>query len=79
MSQQKVVPLEPTQVGVQYDETSAVLYEYVFGRAREDQALNQGEVQSFENAHQDVVTSTPGSQAALVGRRLAELGMRMSP
>lgn len=78
MSQQKVVPLEPTHVESQEDETSAVFYEYVFGRAREDQALNRGEVQSFENAHQDVVSSTSGSQAALVGRRLAELGMRIS-
>ncbi len=55
-----------------------VFYEYVFGRAREDNALNSEECRTFEEAHQiqttSVVRETGSSPAAIVGRRLAELG-----
>ena len=72
MSQQRVVSIGRDS---QHDETEAVLYEYVFGRAARDEALNQQESRNFEDAHQMVpVRETGTSQAATVGRRLAELG-----
>ncbi len=79
MAQQRVVSIhsDPKEK-VEMHETEAVFYEYVFGRAREDNALNSEECSTFEEAHQiqttSVVRETGSSPAAIVGRRLAELG-----
>ncbi len=81
MAQQKVVSTrsELTEVDEAHmHETEAVFYEYVFGRAREDTVLNSQETEIFEEARQGIQTTTVqetgASPAAIVGRRLAELG-----
>ncbi len=82
MAHQRVVsthsePKEAEQEAEMH-ETEAVFYEYVFGRAKEDSALNSQECVTFEEAHQmqatRVVREAGSSPAAIVGRRLAELG-----
>ncbi len=84
MAHQRVVSIhsEPKEAEQEAEmhETEAVFYEYVFGRAKEDSALNTQECVTFEEAHQMQATTTSvireagSSPAAIVGRRLAELG-----
>ena len=55
------------------EETHSALLEYVFQRANRDNALSGDQARTFQNAQQDSgrEEATP---AAMVGRRLAELG-----
>lgn len=54
-------------------DTHSALFEYVFQRASKDSALSGEQTRTFQNAQQQSA-SQGTSQAAVVGRRLAELG-----
>ena len=63
--------------GIQEEEedTRDVLYQYVFRRANEDSRLSGQQSTTFQIAEEQVGTARTGS-AALVGRRLAEMGKK---
>ena len=55
------------------ENTHTALFEYVFQRASKDGALTGEQARTFQSAQQQS-SSQGASQAAVVGRRLAELG-----
>ena len=55
------------------EDTKAALYEYVFGRADKEN-LRSDEAQVIRTARSEVGEIRQTCKAALVGRRLAELG-----
>lgn len=58
------------------EETRRVLYDYVFRRAEGDNILTRHQTDSFREAHlkSESNISSGGTNAQMVGRRLAELG-----
>ena len=77
MAQQRVVSIGSGQES-QQQETEAVLYTYVFGRASRDETLDQATSRNFEQARQmapaQESSTSRAATAATVGRRLAEIG-----
>lgn len=56
------------------EDTQAAFFGYVFERASKDRSLSREQVTTFESVQQRSGAGSNQTQAALVGRRLAELG-----
>ena len=56
------------------EDTQSAFFGYVFERASRDSALSREQVTTFESVQQRSGGRSNQTQAALVGRRLAELG-----